>query len=65
MAAASGIGSTPTVGIEQSGCAAHGIASLYAAGTLTTTCPINVRVFIDHLVEQMRRPAWLDLVPDA
>lgn len=27
--------------------------------------PINVRVFIDHLVEQMRRPAWLDLVPDA
>jgi DNA-binding transcriptional LysR family regulator len=27
--------------------------------------PINVRMFIDHLVEQMRRPAWLDLVPDA
>lgn len=26
--------------------------------------PAKVRVFIDHLVEQMRRPGWLALVPD-
>jgi hypothetical protein len=34
---------------------------VYPSGRLV---PAKVRVFIDHLVEQMRRPGWLALVPE-